>query len=106
MVPVETVCTLTVVVTRGEALELVVANQIPTPAPTATTAAAEMTAGLLVNHFLRLGLTYASLAARSPAGSSPWATNLPTGLDEPDAGWPGHPIHQRLTPGHSHLWGF
>ena len=52
---------------RGAHRMLVVANQIPTPAPTATTAAAEMMAGLLVNHFLRLGLTYASLAPRSPA---------------------------------------
>ena len=54
-------------VIRGEALELVVANQIPTPAPAATTTAAEMTAGFLVNHFLRFGPTDASLAPRPPA---------------------------------------
>jgi hypothetical protein len=56
-----------VVVISVEALELVVANQIPTPAATATSTAAEMMAGLCVNHFLRLGPTYASLAPRSPA---------------------------------------
>jgi hypothetical protein len=101
MVPVETVCTVVVVVIRGEALELVVANQIPTPVPTAATTAAEMMAGLLVNHFLRFVPTYASLAPRSPAHDR---VNLPVGgSDEPATARPGHPTHQTLTPGHSHL---
>jgi hypothetical protein len=62
IVPVETVWTEVVVVISGEALELVVASQMPNPAATATITAAVTIAGLRVNHFLLLVPTYASLA--------------------------------------------
>ncbi len=62
IVPVETVWTVVVVVIRGEALELDVASQIPKPVATATTTAAVMMAGLLVNHFLGRAPTSTSLA--------------------------------------------
>jgi hypothetical protein len=101
MVPVETVCTVVVVVIRVEALELVVANQIPTPAAAATNTAADIVAGLLVNHFLRLGPTYASLAPRSPAHRR--VKPRGGGYDEPATGRPCHPTPRTFTPGHSHL---
>jgi hypothetical protein len=68
MVPVETVWTVVVVVMRGDALELEVASQIPSPTATATITTAETMAGLRVNHFLGFEPTYASLAPRPPGG--------------------------------------
>jgi hypothetical protein len=50
MVPVDTVWTVVVVVINGEALELVVASHVPTPAPTTTTMAAPTMVRLRVNH--------------------------------------------------------
>ncbi len=66
IVPVETVWTVVVVVMSGEAPELLVADQIPTPAPATTTATAGTMAVLFVNHFFSLDPTIASLAVSSP----------------------------------------
>ncbi len=71
MVPVETFWTVVVELINGEALELLVASQMPSPAATATITAAVTIAGLRVNHFLPLVPTYASLAVigAKPSGA-------------------------------------
>jgi hypothetical protein len=100
MVPVETVCTVVVEVMSGEALELVVANQMPTPAPTATMTAVPTMARFFVNHLLPLECTYASLAV-----GTPFAVRHAAARRHPDTGtgWLHHPIHPTFTPDHSHL---
>ena len=77
MVPVETVWTVVVVEMSGAALELLVANQVPTPAATTITTIAPKMVPLLANHFLPVGLTCSSLgpldqlcARRPPTGGA------------------------------------
>ena len=104
MVPVETVWTVVVVVTRGVALELLVASQVPNPAPRATTATTTMMMGpLRAYHRLRpratdyLACRLAGHDAGHPSGVQ--RSSGPTGMGRP------HPTGRTLTPGHSHLWG-
>ncbi len=102
IVPVETVWTVVVEVISGEALELVVASQMPTPAPTATMTAVLTTARFFVNHLLGLECTYPSLAVGTSfplRETCRWSGTTPA----PRTGWRDHPIHPTFTPGHNHL---
>ena len=101
MVPVAMVWTLVVVVTRGEALELLVASHVPTPAAATTTTTAPTMVLLLLNHRLRSDPTFASLAV-SPSPTPMAADPVRTALPRPN-GRRDHPTGRTCTPVNSHL---